>query len=169
MKSTNVRGWLLKRHARTFRLGPLCVRAPMTVFVVWFLLLYFDAGGYLLVGLLASFWHELGHVLCWLAMFRSAPRLTVSVSGIALDVSWVSLSDGNRMILAAAGPAMNFLAAAWLYRTMDVRATVSAAAYWAANLLIGGFNLLPISPLDGYQILSAGWKFWSNKLLFRRE
>ena len=161
--------WFAEKDKRVLRLGLLCVRNPMIVFVVWFLLLYFDAGGYMLVGLAVSFWHELGHILCWLVMFRSAPRLTVSVSGIALDVSWVSLSDGYRLILAAAGPAMNFLAAAWLYRTMDVRATVSAAAYWAANLLIGGFNLLPISPLDGYQILSAGWKFWSNKLLFRRE
>ena len=55
--------------------------------------------------------------------------------------------------LAAAGPGMNgLLAAIWAMR-MEQCATIRGSAFLAANLLTGAFNLLPIPPLDGAQML----------------
>ena len=71
--------------------------------------------------------------------------------------------------LAAAGPAVNFmLAGIWALR-LEQELTIRGSAFWAANLLTGGFNLLPVPPLDGAQLASclcemrrAGKKFKGN-------
>ena len=58
-------------------------------------------------------------------------------------------------MLAAAGPAVNFaLAGVWAVRLAQT-ATIRGSAFWAANLLTGLFNLLPVPPLDGSKILLA--------------
>ena len=71
--------------------------------------------------------------------------------------------------LAAVGPAVNFmLAGIWALR-LEQELTIRGSAFWAANLLTGGFNLLPVPPLDGAQLASclcemrrAGKKFKGN-------
>ena len=67
------------------------------------------------------------------------------------------LPDGNSRMqtfwLAAAGPGVNLLlAAVWAFR-MDRQATVKGWAFLTANLLTAAFNLLPIPPLDGAELL----------------
>ena len=52
-------------------------------------------------------------------------------------------------------PAVNALLAAVWYLRLSLRFTVWDAAFLAANLLTGGFNLLPVPPLDGAQMLAA--------------
>ena len=79
------------------------------------------------------------------------------------------LSPGRLFWLAAAGPAVNFmLAGIWALR-LEQELTIRGSAFWAANLLTGGFNLLPVPPLDGAQLASclcemrrAGKKFKGN-------
>ena len=44
------------------------------------------------------------------------------------------------------------------------RLTVGDAAFLAANVLTGAFNLLPIPPLDGAQMLGACWEAARKKL-----
>ena len=66
-------------------------------------------------------------------------------------------------LLAAAGPAVNFfLAGLWELR-LEQRATIRASAFLAANLLTGAFNLLPIPPLDGAQLVECGRWFFQNR------
>ena len=72
-------------------------------------------------------------------------------------------------LVGAAGPAVNFmLAGIWALR-LEQELTIRGSAFWAANLLTGGFNLLPVPPLDGAQLASclcemrrAGKKFKGN-------
>ena len=52
---------------------------------------------------------------------------------------------------------------------LEQELTIRGSAFWAANLLTGGFNLLPVPPLDGAQLASclremrrAGKKFKGN-------
>ena len=62
-------------------------------------------------------------------------------------------SANEQLLLAAAGPGVNILLAVWAVFCLSRRATIWWSAFFAANLLTGAFNLLPIPPLDGAQIL----------------
>ena len=65
------------------------------------------------------------------------------------------MGAGQRFCLAAAGPAANALLALLAWAQASRQFTAWGAAFWAANVLTGLFNLLPIPPLDGAQMLAA--------------
>ena len=151
----------------TIQCGIVRLRAPLLVCLVWFVALYRDGPGFVLIGMLASIWHELGHILCYLVLFGRLPLLTISVAGIGMRVEWERESLLRIVALAAAGPAANFAAAAICSLFLAKRMTVTGIAIWCANVLVGGFNLLPVPPLDGFRILCCAREFWVNKLHFR--
>ena len=142
------------KHPDALRLGPLVFRDPVLLCGSLYFLLYFDASGFLRLGLLAAFLHECGHILVYC---------------VRMDAPARGLSPGRLFWLAAAGPAVNFmLAGIWALR-LEQELTIRGSAFWAANLLTGGFNLLPVPPLDGAQMASclcemrrAGKKFKGN-------
>ena len=130
---------------RLVRLGPLVFRDP--------LLLWFDASGFLRIGLCAAVLHEMGHIFVYLLLFRRFPVIEVTMTGFCMRTWGQTLTRGQTFLLAAAGPGMNgLLAAIWAMR-MEQCATIRGSAFLAANLLTGAFNLLPIPPLDGAQML----------------
>ena len=49
------------------------------------------------------------------------------------------------------------------------QATVRGSAFWAANLLTGAFNLLPIPPLDGTQMLASAAQLRAQKKSARND
>ena len=53
---------------RTLRAGPFVFRDPVLLCGVLYGLLWFDASGFLRIGLWAAFLHECGHVAAYLAM-----------------------------------------------------------------------------------------------------
>ena len=120
---------------------------------------------------LAAFLHECGHILAYCALLRRFPVIEVTMTGFCMrmDAPAWGLSPGRLFWLAAAGPAVNFmLAGIWALR-LEQELTIRGSAFWAANLLTGGFNLLPVPPLDGAQLASclcemrrAGKKFKGN-------
>ena len=65
------------------------------------------------------------------------------------------LSPRQRLVLAAAGPAVNFALAGVWAALLAQTATIRGSAFWAANLLTGLFNLLPVPPLDGAQMAAC--------------
>ncbi len=137
------------------RLGPLVFRDPVLLCGVLYVLLYFDASGFLRLGLLAAFLHEWGHILVYCAFFRRFPVVEVTMTGFCMWLPGDSLSPWRRFWLAAAGPAVNFaLAGVWALR-LEACMTIRDSAFFAANLLTGGFNLLPVPPLDGAQMLAS--------------
>ena len=143
------------------RAGPLIFRDPVLLCGGLYLLLYFDASGFLRLGLLAAFLHEMGHILMYCAFQHRLPVIEVTMTGFCMQLRGDALSPGRRFWLAAAGPGANFaLAGVWALR-LARRATVRGSAFWAANLLTGAFNLLPIPPLDGAQLLACGRLLWA--------
>lgn len=147
----------------TLRVGPLVFRDPVFLCGVLYLLLWFDASGFLRLGLCAAFLHECGHVLAYLAFLHKFPVIEVTMTGFCMRTRGKCLTVRQTLILAAAGPAMNgLLAALWAVR-LSHAATVRGSAFLAANLLTGAFNLLPIPPLDGAQIVHALWEMCSQK------
>jgi stage IV sporulation protein FB len=46
---------------------------------------------------------------------------------------------------------------------------VRGSAFWAANLLTGAFNLLPVPPLDGAQMLTSAAQLRAQKKSARND
>ena len=60
------------------------------------------------------------------------------------------------------------LAGIWTLR-LEQELTIRGSAFWAANLLTGGFNLLPVPPLDGAQLAACGWWCLQNNDCISRQ
>ena len=151
------------KHPDALRLGPLVFRDPVLLCGSLYFLLYFDASGFLRLGLLAAFLHECGHILVYCALLRRFPVIEVTMTGFCMRTAGEKLSPRQRLVLAAAGPAVNFLlAGVWAVRLAQT-ATIRGSAFWAANLLTGLFNLLPIPPLDGAQMAACAGALWQQK------
>ena len=64
---------------------------------------------------------------------------------------------------------VNFaLAGVWAV-LLSRQATVRGSAFWAANLLTGAFNLLPVPPLDGAQMLASAAQLRAQKKSARND
>lgn len=140
------------------QLGPLCFQDPVLLCGGLFLLFTGDASGWLRMSLTASLLHEGGHVLMYGLLTRRFPRLDITMTGICLRTAGCGLSRARMWWLAAAGPLANFLAAGVLWLLLGQRATLFRLGFFWANLLVGGFNLLPVPPLDGWQLLRLLWR-----------
>ena len=146
-------------------LGPLVFRDPVLLCGMLYVLLYFDASGFLRLGLWAAFLHEWGHILVYCALLRRFPVIEVTMTGFCMkmDARARALPSGRLFCLAAAGPAVNFLLAGlWAVR-LGRNMTIRGSAFWAANLLTGAFNCLPVPPLDGAQIASCLCAVWNAR------
>ncbi len=111
------------------------------------------------------FVHELAHAVV-------ARRRGMAVTGITLYIFGGATSagdpkkPGDEFLMTAAGPLVNFVAALVLWG-ITIAAThghlaevaeVSGEAAWL-NLLLGAFNIVPASPLDGGHLLEAvAWR-----------
>ena len=106
------------------RVGKLVFRDPVLLCGVVYLLLYFDASGFLRLGLLAAVLHELGHILVYCIQQRRLPVIEVTMTGFCMRTAGERLSPCQRFVLAAAGPAVNFaLAGVWAVRLAPVSYT----------------------------------------------
>ena len=126
---------------------------PVITLTALWIMLYRDHLGLIRISLLCSILHEMGHIAVWFWIKKSLPELHVSFKGIALKICESDFTPNQGVALALAGPAVNFLLA--LCTLIEVQ---NQASYWGyffvgINLLVGGFNLLPIGSLDGKRVL----------------
>jgi Zn-dependent protease len=106
--------------------------------------------------------HELGHASAVLA-FGLQPR--IDLHGLGGTTSWSGgerLSSGKRIVISLAGPAMGFVAAALVFglRSLRIVPETPLGAFVFSNLFYvnfqwGLFNLLPMLPLDGGNVMSS--------------
>ena len=90
--------------------------------------------------------HELSHVLLASLFGIKTTKLTITISGLH-----VSLNDFNRnnykwLIIFLAGPISNILLAL-IFKNIEIVYTI--------NLALAIINLIPLYPLDGYNILET--------------
>ena len=77
---------------RALRIGPLIFRDPVLLCGALYVLLWFDASGFLRLGLCAAFLHEWGHILVYWAMFRTFPTIEVTLTGFCMRTAGEKLS-----------------------------------------------------------------------------
>ncbi len=148
---------------RQLRCGPLIFCDPLLLCGALYVLLCFDASGFLRIGLTAAFLHEWGHIGVYWVLFRRFPVIEVTLTGFCMRTRGQGMNMRQTVLLVAAGPAMNFLLAGLWMLKLEQRATIRASAFLAANLLTGAFNLLPVPPLDGAQLVECGRLFLQNR------
>ena len=93
----------MMRHR--FRYGPLVFRDPLLLCGALYVLLYFDASGFLRLGLLAAFLHEWGHIGAYLALFGQFPVIEVTLTGFCMRTRGREMTLWQTALLAVAGPA----------------------------------------------------------------
>ena len=124
---------------------PRCkISGGFCLLILWFAY----ANGWRLLGtvLLAAAIHEAGHCGVLLAVGGRIHGLHINVLGAVLETNSSRLSYGRELAAILAGPLANLLSA-WVLG----RAGAMTAA--GAHLVLGGFNLLPLYPLDGGRAL----------------
>lgn len=111
-------------------------------------LFWLDEGvGLLPWGLLACFFHELGHVVTATVCRGHVRSLSLTVVGAELRMDYdVPLRYGQDSLVALAGPGANLL-----FGLLALGLDWELAA--VVSLTIGAFNLLPIPPLDGGRVV----------------
>ena len=148
-----------------FRYGSLVFRDPLLLCGALYVLLYFDASGFLRLGLLAAFLHEWGHIGVYLALFGQFPVIEVTLTGFCIRTRGRKMTLWQTALLAAAGPAVNFvLAGLWILR-LEQRATIRASV----PPLPGPFTPRPTPPLDGAQLAACGWSLLQNNDCISRQ
>ncbi len=105
--------------------------------------------------------HEVGHALVGRMRGMRQAVITLYLFGGATNASDPA-GPADEFLMTLAGPSVNLLLALGLWGVqvlathgrIDAVAQVAGEAAWL-NLLLGAFNLVPASPLDGGRILEA--------------
>jgi len=127
------------------RWGKVEVTGGFLLLMAW--INYCDTQQLLPAAFCAAVLHEVGH---WVAIRMVKGRialLRLSAIGAQLQLE-ASLSYGQEILCALAGPILNLTAAFWAVSS-------NREVFGGINLALGVFNLLPISALDGGRILNC--------------
>jgi Zn-dependent protease len=144
---------------------PLHVRSGFLLFMVLLIFLNPDEFGWWLAGAVAGFTllHELGHAV---AARRAGADAEVSLDFMAGYTAYVArrpLSEGTQAVIALAGPVTHITAGLAVLFLMGVnpldeaswQRSAATQAIWWAGPAIGLFNLLPLLPLDGGNVVTS--------------
>ncbi|MET0577889.1 MAG: hypothetical protein ABW122_04470, partial [Ilumatobacteraceae bacterium] len=144
---------------------PVQVRSGFLFFMLLIVVIYRDSFGVWLAGSIAVFTllHELGHAV---AARRAGATAEISLDFLAGYASYTSpkpLSRGTEALIALAGPVTHITAGIAVLYAMVIDpfdafsrdSTEASRAVWWAGPAIGAFNLIPVLPLDGGNVVTS--------------
>lgn len=140
----------------SFRVAGCTIQLRFLFVALVTLAILLDQSSYVRSTLLAAAVHESGHLLV-LGCYHALPR-TVRFGVLNIDmIDEKRESSGYRRDVAVlfAGAGMNVAVGSLLCGAAYLLESETMLFYAYANLLTGMFNLLPIEPLDGGQIVYA--------------
>ena len=125
----------------------------LSFFVATTVLLLAAHKSWLLLFWMAAVLHELGHLLALYLLGGRVNRFCFRLSGGELQYDGKHLSYGREILLALAGPGINFLCA-WLCGWLAAFGHRELLYQFSGcHLVLAFFNLLPALPLDGGRVL----------------
>jgi Zn-dependent protease len=112
--------------------------------------------------------HELGHSLMARRYGIETADITLYLFGGVARLERMPRSPGPELLIALAGPAVNFAIAGALFAMVSLTeiAGLPSMFLWQiliTNLLLACFNLLPIFPMDGGRVLRAFLSGWVGR------
>jgi Zn-dependent protease len=151
---------------------PVHVRSGFYMFMVFVVIINGQPLGLWLAGFIAglTLLHELGHAFAARATGARAEISLDFLAGYAAFVPTRPLKRWERAGISLAGPAVQITVSVIALWAMGVHplhpgfgASDAARALWWAGPVIGLFNLLPILPFDGGNIVLAGLEVFLGK------
>lgn len=116
------------------------------------LMLYIDKSGLMLPTLLATLTHEFGHLLA-LLLLKHKPQKVILKVGAVLIVGNFNLTPLGELFLNLAGPFINLILFLTFWYACHPYNIPFITNFALINLVLGIFNLLPVTGLDGGSIL----------------
>lgn len=114
------------------------------------------AGSVAMAGLsVSTILHELGHAVAAMRFGVRTEHITLYPMGGVAAMEQIPEDPDQEIVIALAGPAVNFVLAAlggWAWMLTD---SPLAFGFVVSNLGLGLFNLLPAFPMDGGRVLRA--------------
>lgn len=129
----------------SFNLGKTKVTFQYIYVAVLVTVLVLDKNGGIFCCFLASFFHEIGHLIALICLKQRVDEVRFTVFDIQIRSSHY-LDFKREIIITLSGVAFNFLLSIFFYRIIPL--------FSLANLFIGIFNILPVSTLDGGQAIN---------------
>lgn len=117
-------------------------------------ILYFDPSGFSLFGLIAIIAHEFGHLFVMFKLNCPPIEIVFQPAGIIIHANKSHLSYNNELWVNLAGCITNFVVfvlCLGLYKIFPLNTLV--LVFGMTNAVIGTFNILPVSGLDGGDVL----------------
>lgn len=137
---------------------------PMAVVTVWELWRQGEAAAHLWPVAVAILLHEVAHVV--MAAWRGVKicGIRLGLTGARLEMEGL-LSYGDEWLIAAAGPTVNLLSAAfsypvWRMRGQDASLSDGWWVFLGSSVVLGMVNLCPVVTLDGGRMLSCALAKW---------
>lgn len=122
-------------------------------FAVLIFILLLDKSGLMLFGMVSVFIHEAGH-LAIMIILRCTPNVIIlQPAGIIIHKNSFSLSRKKELLIAFGGCLANGFFALIFAVLYLLTSSENALLFSASNISIALFNIMPISGLDGYDIL----------------
>ena len=126
------------------------------IFPVLALMCYLTGTMNVMAFVASLFLHETAHAIAASALGLNVGAVEVMPFGCAARIESFGYVNGAKEILvAAAGPAANILAASGAILLGEYTAPAFAEALFRSNIMLAAVNLLPALPLDGGRILTA--------------
>lgn len=133
---------ILRHKGIEYQLSPL-------FFIITSALLLFDKSGYMSFSLLFSAVHEIGHILMMFILGKPPKAIRIMFYGLEIKTSVFSKKE--MIMIALSGPLVNILISIIFIVLSMFFDDVGFAVL--INLIIALFNLLPVSTLDGGDVL----------------
>lgn len=141
---------------------PVHVRSGFVIFMILIAALHANEYGLWLAGSLAVFTliHELGHALAARSAGAQAEISLEFMAGYASYRPTREISLPMRAVIALAGPVTHIVAGSLVLAVMGygpfaIPDDAAAQAIWWAGPVIGLFNLIPVLPLDGGNVVTT--------------
>ena len=131
----------------TVKKGGICWRLSPLFPALLVIMLGFESMAFIGRCVAAAFWHESGHLLCMLLFHKTPKSITIGMFGMRMEQDRRQLlSYRQNICVSLAGPLLNGIG---VLVANSCGATELAVVHTALMV----FNLLPLSMLDGGQVL----------------